>query len=618
MRNKKKTAIFITMFCISTLLAGCGSKETKENTAANTETAASETEEKTNLGSEDRVSDHEPITILSSYKNMSAFLDLVHKEYPKINLEIIPYSGANYTAYVVAQLESGDMPDIYSTKVYSPGQMDLSDKLIDLSGYDFLSKYSEARLRDVSDNGKIYMIPTYYDCIGITYNKTLLEKNGWTLPKSFKELEDLAPKVEEAGYQLAINQNQYPGYGFQYMCNILDTDYLNTIDGRTWQKEFLAGDTTVADTPEMMESMKTLDKWRDLGMLNGNGDPLDDEKTRKIMAEGNTLFMLGNANTFKAEETSDEFGLMPYLSEDGTQNAYILSVSRYVGLNKELEERGNEQKLEDALHVMEVLSTVEGMQAFNSYYSTASLLPLKDFTADENSKYAEIQEELEAGYTAPFIYSGWENVLVDDGNAMLSYIKGESDVDDLVKAMDDNQHLFWDNSDSVYTTVTEKIDNADCAKLIGISFAKASDADLALISTNKWYELEGDEDLNNEGVSGELYPVPVTDLIITSILPTGWRGDIQIVTLTGKQIKELAETGYDRNGNGDTFPYELVTPEGLEIEDDTTYTVAICGATDEISKEGNLTDTGILGLTAVEEYLSQFETLSPKDIVWEK
>ena len=599
----------MSVLCLSSLLAGCGAKETTEspdNKVAKTTEAVVQ------------VSDHEPITIVSAYKNMGAFIDMVHKQYPDINLEIIPYTGNNYTAYVGAQLESGDMPDIYCTKVYLPGQMDLSDKLIDLSGYDFLSKYSEARLNDVSDNGKIYMIPTYYDCLGITYNKTLLEKNGWTLPKSFKELEELAPQVEEAGYQLAINQIQYPGYGFQYLCNILDTDFLNTLAGRTWQIDFLSGDANVENTQAMMSSMKVLDKWRDLGMLNGNGDSGNDENTRKIMAEGNTLFMLGNARTFGEDETTDEFGLMPYLSDDGTQNAYILSVSRYIGLNKHLEDEGNEQKLEDALHVMEVLSTVDGMQAFNSYYSTASLLPLKDFTPDENSMYAEIQDELEAGYTAPFIYSGWENVLVDYGEKMLSYIKRECDLEDLIKEMDDKQSLIWDNSDSIYTTVTKKIDNTDCARLIGICLAKASDADLALISVNKWYELKGNEDLNQEGVSGELYPVPVTDLIITSILPTGWHRNIQNVTLTGKRIKELAETGYDRNKNGDTFPYVLVIPEGFEIDDDMTYTVTICGVTDEVAEEGNLTDTGILGLKAVQEYLSQYKTFSAENIKWEK
>lgn len=612
MQNKKRICLLAVLTCAFYLLSGCGAKE-PEKTDSASETAGGTLQEN---GSS--VSSHEPITIVSPYKNMSAFIDMVRKEYPEINLEVIPYAGANYTAYVEAQLESGDMPDIYCTKVYLPGMLDLSDKLIDLSGYDFLSKYSEARLRDVADNGKIYMVPTYYDCVGITYNKTLMEKHGWSVPKSFKELEALAPKVEAAGCQLAVDQIQYPGYGFQYLCNILDTSFLNTLDGRTWQKKFLTGEANVSGTPEMMESMKELDRWRDLGMLNGSGDPADDEKTRKIMAEGNTLFMLGSANTFTAEETTDEFGLMPYLSEDGTQNVYILSVSRYIGLNKNLEEPGKEQKLEDALHIMEVLSTVEGMQAFNSYYSTASLLPLKDFDAGENSRYAEIQDELEAGFTAPFIYSGWENILVDVGETMQDYIKGEKDLKDIVEVLDGTQSLLWDNSDSVYTTVTEKIGNEDCARLVGICLAQASGADLALVSTNKWYELKENEDLNTEGVSGELYPVPVTDLVITSIFPTGWHGTIKTVTLTGKQVLELEKSGYDRNGNGSTFPYVLAAPEGFEIDEDTTYTAVVCGATEEIAREGKLTDTGISGLKAAEEYFRQYETFSAKDIVWKK
>ncbi len=40
------------------------------------------------------------------------------------------------------------------------------------------------------------------------------------------------------------------------------------------------------------------------------------------------------------------------------QSVYILNVTRYHGLSKKLEE--NPQKLEDALKVMEILSSVEG------------------------------------------------------------------------------------------------------------------------------------------------------------------------------------------------------------------------------------------------------------------
>ena len=599
MQKKRMLSLLLAMSCTATLLGGCAGSDTSDDNAASGE--------------------HPVITMQSPFRNISAFIDIVHEKYPEINLEVIPYSGKNYTAYVKAELAADDMPDIYCTSYFTPDFDDLGDKLLDLSSYAFTDNYAEARLRDVTDSkGAIYLLPTYYDCLGITYNKTLLEKNGWTLPTSLKELEELAPQVEAAGYDLCLDEIQLPGYGFQYLCDILDTGWLNTPDGRAWQTAFLKGEATLEDTPEMLESMSILQKWRDLGMLNGNGDITSDNDTRLKMAEGNTLFLLGNSNVFSEDETTDEFGLMPFLSEDGTRNTFVLNVNRYIGLNKHLEEAGSEQKLEDALHVMEVLSTVEGMQALNSLYSDTSLLPLKDYTVSSNGYYADIQDQINSGATAPLIYNGWENIIVAVGESMISFVKGESTLDDVVSTIDGNQHLIWDNSDQYYTTVTQKIDTEHCAKLVGICFAEASGADMALISMNKWYRMDDSGDLNLDGVSGALFPLPVTDQEITSILPTGWRQNIQTVTLTGKRVKELAETGYDRSGDGEhLFPYELVTPEGFVIDDDTVYTVAIAGVTDEVAEEGNKTDTGILGLDAARDYFSQFDHLSEKDIIWE-
>ena len=561
---------------------------------------------------------HEAITIMSPFRNMSAFINEVHKIYPEINLEVIPYSGKNYTAYVRAQLQAGDMPDIYCATYYVPERDEVSDKLIDMSGYGFTDHYAQARLREVTDHGAIYMLPTYYDCTGIIYNKTLLEQNGWKLPSSFLELEKLAPEVEAAGYRLALTQLQLPGYGFQYLCNILDTSYFNTPDGRKWQKDFLEGNTRMADSPEVLEALSDLEQWKSVGMLNDEGNLLSDEETRLMMAQGDTLFMLGSSNAFSAEETTDEFGMMPYLSADGTQNAFILQVSRYMGLNKHLEDAGNEQKLQDAIHVMEVLSTVDGMQALNSAYANTSLLPLKDYEVNSKGYYARIEDQLNEGETAPFIYSGWENIIVPVGNEVIDYIQNEATLDDIVHVFDDNQHLLSDNTSAGYTTITEKLDTDACARVVGICFARASGADMALISKNKWYELSDDEDLNFEGVSGDLFALPLTDQEITSILPTGWRGNILTVTLTGQRIRELAQDGYDRNGDGNTFPYELVTPQGFEIEDTVIYKVAVCGVTEEVAQEGKLTDTGILGLTAAQDFFSQYDTFSIKDVVWEQ
>ena len=593
MKKRKIISLLLAVACTGALLAGCGKQEVSN-------------------------AEHEAITMLSAFPGTQKFIEVVAEKYPEINLEIIPYSGNNMTAYMKDQLSVGMMPDIYVTTVYTPGMEDLSDRLIDLSSYSFTNNYAESQLRAVSDEGKLYLLPAYYSCAGITYNKTILEENGWALPTTFEELEALAPLAKEAGYNLAIDQISLPGYGFQYFCNILSTDYLNTLGGRKWQNDYLSGKASLEDSPEMMESLQTLEKWRDAGMLNGDSDLTSSTNTKTMMGEGHTLFMLGTANTFTKEESDCEFGLMPYLSKDGTQNALILNVARYVGLNKHLEDAGNEQKLEDAIHVMEVMSTVEGMSAVCTGFEDTMLLPLNDYVIPETNYFKQVEAELNAGLTAPFVYAGWDNVIVPIGNVMIDYICGNAALEDVVAAFDDNQHLLANTADVAFTTTTEELDTEECAKLVGICFAKASGADMALVSLSKWYpEAGGHATMNTRGVSGSLMPMLITDQEITSILPTGWHKNIETVTLTGARIKELVQEGYEHKGMGLIYPYVLVTPEGMTIDDNATYTAVICGVTDAVAAEGNLTNTGILGLTAMQEYLSQFETLSKKDIRWE-
>ena len=560
---------------------------------------------------------HAPISICTPFRDINAFIEVVHKYYPEINFDVIPYSGFNATAFMQGQIRSGEVPDVYTASVYAPGQLDEQDKLLDLSGYDFTNNYVQARLREVTLGNGIYMLPSYFSCIGITYNQKIFADNGWKVPTSFKEVEELAPKAREAGYNLCLNQIQYPGYGFQYMCNILDTGYFSTLEGRDWQNQYLSGEATFAGTPEMMENMQLLQRWRDLGMLNDDLGLVADSDVLEEMLKGNTLFMLGSSNDFtKFGGDNKDFGLMPYLSEDGDQNVFILNVTRFSGINKELGEPGNEQKLEDALHVMEIMSTVEGLDALNTNFRNSSLAPLKDAPVVEGNYYQDILEEVNAGYTAPFVYAGWDNAIVVDGNEMISFIRGEVDLDHVITTLDENQKLITDNSSQVITTVEETISVEDCAKLTGIVFVKASGADLALISLDKWFP-DNHGDGNKEGVSGKLFALPVADNEITAFLPTGWRSDIETYTFTGKRIKELAETGYDRQDAGFFYPYQMVAKDGFTLEDDKTYTVVICGATDAVKEEGNVQDTGILGLTAMEDYLRQFDVFSAKDISWE-
>ena len=184
------------------------------------------------------------------------------------------------------------------------------------------------------------------------------------------------------------------------------------------------------------------------------------------------------------------------------------------------------------------------------------------------------------------------------------------------RAFDENQDLLLNSANGEYTTITEKLNTDECARLVGICFAKAADAELALISKNRFCTVDGKTVQNNRGVSGELFALPVTDQELTSILPTGWRDNIQTVTLTGAEIKKLYEEGYRHPDSGVYYPYEMVTPEGVKLEDDKTYKTVICGASEETAAKGRLRDTGILGLDAARDFLSQYESFSKSDLVW--
>ena len=555
---------------------------------------------------------HEVITFMAPYMEEEAFIEQVHSVYPEVNIEIVPYSGDNTTTCLQNMFEANDLPDICTLTVYDPMTYHVSDKLLDLSGYDFTDNYVESRLQEVSDNGAIYLLPSSYNCYGITYNKTLLREHGWELPNSFAELEALAAEAKEAGVDLCLPQIQYPGYGFQYLCNIADADFLGTLDGKLWQKDYLSGEANVSNTPGMMQAMAYVQKWKDIGMLNDSGDALDDNVTRQRMTEGNTLFLIGGTNGIvESDDNADKFGLMPYLSEDGTQNVFVLKVNRFYGLNKKLEQ--NPQKLEDALKVMRVLSTVEGSSALIPAKTLkCSLLPFKDAKADD-TYYADVADVLNAGNTAPFIYSGWENTIVTTGTKMLDFIKGDATMEDVIRQMDEDQDSVVNNTPDTITTVTEELSQEDCAMLVGRCFAQATGSDLALVSLSTW--IPGNPtDQNHHGVAAKLYAKGITDYDLSVILPTGWNRTIQTVALTGQQISELLASGYDAYGNGKGYPYVLVSP--VQPEAGKTYQVAICGVSDQLAAEATVTDSGVVGMDAAKTFFGAYTTISRADTAW--
>lgn len=91
------------------------------------------------------------------------------------------------------------------------------------------------------------------------------------------------------------------------------------------------------------------------------------------------------------------------------------------------------------------------------------------------------------------------------------------------------------------------------------------------------------------------------------------------MTMTGAQVRELAGTGFDAAGDGEAYPYVLVTRGGVPLEDGETYRVAFTANsyTEETGRTYNVQmEEGTLS-AFVRAWLEEQGTVSPDANPWE-
>ena len=551
---------------------------------------------------------HAPLTIMTAGKDYTQFAKAFKKAYPEVNLQFISYSGQNATSYLHKILEVGQAPDIYTSNILPDKELQ-KNFLIDLSGYEFSSKYAVSRLNECSVEGSIYMLPCNYSVLGIYYNKTLFEKHGWSVPTSFIELEALVPKIKEANVDVSATALEFTGNGFQYLFNLGDTVFLRTPEGLEWVEQFLSGNVT-ADSA-WKDTIAYMQKWIDLGIINGSWFEKTTYDAKTHFRQGNTAFYV-DGGTFQFSQnrdgTGDRYGLMPWLSEDGSNNRYITNTACYFGLNANLEKPENKQKLQDALKFMEFISTEEGQRLLPG--NRQQLLPLSEGDAEAAEEYSEIVKMLDAGFSAPLAYAGWEDLIVPVGSECLKWYAGKSTGEQVVAVMNRALQDSIENKTNSCADVLEDLTLEETARLVGTAFARATEADCSLISLGEYHD--GKE--NQFGVNGCLWRGPVTDEVISMVNPLGWVDTVKTTVLTGREIKQLAEEGFDLFDDGKPFPYVLTITDDAELDDMREYTVVICGYTEKVKDSGGIQDTKVCGMDALRDYLTDLGDVTKSNI----
>lgn len=572
--------------------------------------------------------EHEPIRIVSGnlvYRNL---IDAIHEKYPEINIEVVSYAGANMSCYMKQSLHAGDIPDIY-TSTYFFGEEDQEKYLLDLSSYGFVNNYSDAMLRSVNLDGAIYLLPSYYNLYGIYYNKTVFEKYGWEVPKSFDELLALKEKCDAEGIDAFRSRMDLNGYVFTYLFGLGNTMFFDTQEGDAWKKDFLSGKADAVGTLEpVLEYMK---KWIDAGFIDA-GD-IGNNSSNPAFMGGLAAMHLCTSYTVKSLDWSvredhpeyglQEYGIIPYLSEHGDNNMLITNIQRYFGLNRELAKPGNEQKLEDALHVLEFISTYDGSYAMG-ISGTNLLSSLSGSEISEESFYYEVKDVIDAGQIMPYTWVGWEDICNQLADVLHAFVRGEKSISDVCRDFDRIRNDYLANGYEHFACSEDDLDERETARLLGIADIKAADADAALVSLpgfGGYYKYE-DRDAfgsveNNNGVSCGVYAGAKIGIEEVNMIRQNGKS-LYTAEVTGKELREIADGGLTLSYPevSATFPYVLITKNDAELDDAKTYKLVFAVNDVTVLPEERLTELEISPYTALADYLTSLGTFKKTDIKW--
>lgn len=560
---------------------------------------------------------HEPLTILTANIKYDGFVKLLKEKYPEVNLEFISYTGPNPTGYSQYLLTNDAIPDIYTTSVFSTLDKQ-AENLLDLSVYEFLNNYKTVDINQVTLDGAVYLVPASLGIVGLYYNETMFKEYGWEVPKTIDELLALGRTIKEAGIDPIAAQFELPGNGFFDLFTIAKTGFLSTTEGLQWERDFQAGKATAEEG--LSDAVVLLQKFIDSGLLDtADTERGFDESDEHFRNRGAAMYL--NAGTIASfsqnqDGTGDQYGIMPFPGITPDDTVLITIPLRYFGLSRHLAEPGNEQKLADALKVMEVLATEEGQGSLGET-NMNYVASLRNSVIPEDSSFHEVEEVIRSGHTSTLAYAGYEPIIIGVGEKVRDWVAGRCTGADVLALMDDLQTEYLNGAMPPVAVASRDFSLEETALLEAEAFRSATGADIGMVSLGGYHD--GVE--NYSGVCGKIFQGDISQEVVNAIVSNKFVDPLCILTLSGEEIRNLLEVGFVVNPDVDGFPYvpagisvsknadgmiqSITWPDGSAFDESGTYTIAIDeGAfTEEIGQRGNVKETSYIVVDVVGTYL---------------
>lgn len=579
----KKIYKFLTLFSPLLLLVSCSSK---------TQVAENILTQKTS--SDSKI----PLTVSVKYGiYLDEFEKAVEEEFTELDLIQVGNYTANFSEEYEQQLANDDLTDIIITWPLDKAALNCEDRLIDLSGMEFTSRYNLSALNTISKSGKLYYLPGPTQVRGILFNKTMFEENGWAVPSNFEEFVSLCQTIEASGIrslQLTFWNKEvlrYAFIGFSYSESFSSPTSAQALNN------YNIGKGSLRDFA--LPAFETFERLAEAGIFRPEDLDVrypDREQmlfNRQCAMVSDSVSMIELAKNYGC---TDEFAIMPFFCPGADGGWGHLIPNQYIGLNQNLTNSENKEKYDLVLRVMDYISTPKGQLALagNNRSMISSLVSgSKQISSPE---LQPLEKTINKGQYAIFpSFTNTDTILYD---ALAAMLRKEIDRDEAIYWVDkENQNPQPRERAAVIGTATETFSLEDTGAYVTDVLRTEMEADIALFLDNG-----KDGKFNARGISAKFYQGEIRESdVMQRILPTlqhGEMGYINLVTITGENLYNVLEYAlpdgnwfyyfsglkmtYDPTAEPGTRIKALTDEHGKPLDLDKIYTVAIMeGTVDE-------------------------------------
>ena len=427
---RKKTAGVMLAMMMALGLAACGEKEKESTTAAETGfKPALDTSISCN------------INVAGGYDNFEALeaeFDRFNAYYPNVKLMFTKVD--DYNNMIGTVLNGNDAPDIYVNYSWMYGREqykssidhaeDLSDPKL---GLDLNCIRSNIILK--TDDGKLPMVPVFSNTYGMLVNNSLFEKEGLSVPTTYKELVEVCKAFQAKGYKsplMGFSQKEttslYTLSMYPYFCGTVASDAEAV-------KKLNALDPSAGEY--LRPTLEKILQFKNEGCVDFDEcDKIENNYDAVILRffEGDVPMMTGSGDTVsgteKRESRSEAFIAAPFkysfvpipMSDDGANFLDIPNLQ--FSVNKD------SKNLDMANEFMRFLITSEELNRMAQKKGLMS--PTKDLSF--NKMYAAFEAVPESRILSPEVIGLTDDAVIQMRQAVYKVATGEMTVDEAVAA----------------------------------------------------------------------------------------------------------------------------------------------------------------------------------------